>query len=260
ILTKFTGQDTINSVSIFLYKTKNYEGEKMKKILLGLIIVSGGIFAEESVELQKNISFEKINYYFKLGGKIGGEIYSGYSEVSDSSVTTIKENIERENKSNSSISLEFQTTYNFTPKIEFGLGTGYYIHPDLKNPQDGGYLIAGYSSIPIYIIGKYTFMENSTFNPYLIGNIGYSFNKYSFTKSPPEQGTTSPYPSEAIYSPKNGLYYGIGAGVQYKSWSLDIMYKIFYSEYEYVGGTTVDFKNLSPMNYSAVGFTIGYKI
>ncbi|ACA31970.1 hypothetical protein [Histophilus somni] len=182
-------------------------------------------------------------------------------------------------------SIFFETTYTILPQTEIGLGLGYikrkgfdhsaswHFNKDIQKKtwaQTSGftdieqYRIYRYSSLPIYLILKqnYAFNANSKF--YLKGNIGYSINKMPNTKYAHYSNETSlkiqqTQIGDPIYKmkAKNGLYLGLGIGIEYKSFLAEIGY--------YHTHATVSYKNKNTQypqysyNNDAIRLTLGVK-
>ena len=58
------------------------------------------------------------------------------------------------------------------------------------------------------------------------------------------------------YKAKNGLYYGVGAGVNYNNFNAEVMYKENQGEYKYEGPVRVNSKY--DANYRRVSLGVGY--
>ena len=97
-----------------------------------------------------------------------------------------------------------------------GLGVAYQDHAKTKNLLNDNLRTDEakvYSSIPVYLTAKYQFDVDSAFKPFVKANFGYSFNIKS--------NDVSDYASI-----ENGLYYGIGAGVDYNNFVIDLAYQL----------------------------------
>ena len=103
-----------------------------------------------------------------------------------------------------------------------------------------------YDSIPLYITAKYEFdTPNKYIKPYVKANLGYSFNIHKNDLTLNDKVTQYVYDwyyddyDEYTYSYdsrsydtdiENGLYYGIGGGVQINGLTLDLMYQANYAK------------------------------
>lgn len=97
-----------------------------------------------------------------------------------------------------------------------GLGVAYQDHAKTKNllMESGSTKEAQvYTSVPVYLTAKYQFDVDSAFKPFVKANFGYSFNIKS--------NDVSDYASI-----ENGLYYAVGAGVDYNNFVVDIAYQM----------------------------------
>lgn len=207
----------------------------MKKILLGLFVLSSGIMAAEN------------NLYLKTGLDSFGE----FKEVKVEGVTLNK-------KAPKKIGYEFalESTRNITPELETGFGVAYQVHGKLKAPNNEiltNKTLPEFKSIPVYAIAKYNFSTESNFRPYLKADLGYSFNKKN-------SKTYSSNGAELNYSYKNGVYFGVGGGVEYNNIVLDLMYKMNYGKVK-VGlkdGANVRQQN-AKIDYGRITLSLGYK-
>lgn len=117
--------------------------------------------------------------------------------------------------------------YEVTPGLEIGGGASFQFHKDLKDYK----YLEGYNSTPIYATAKYKFDTQTAVKPYIKGDLGYSINT-----------------NEA----KDGLYYGVGAGVSYNNFNAEVMYKENKAKYEVIGSE--DLK----ADYRRVTLGVGY--
>lgn len=95
----------------------------------------------------------------------------------------------------------------------------------------------GLDSFPVYATARYNFYTgNDDIKPYIKANLGYSLNSGSFEAVYAENGTVF-YTDvqgklEEKYKFKNGLYYGIGGGLKYKQYSVDLSYNVIESKFD----------------------------
>ena len=124
-----------------------------------------------------------------------------------------------------------------TPGLEVGAGTAYQWHKKVKarNSADENY--ENYNSVPVYGTAKYTFATPTTVKPYVKGDLGYSANNGNIDD----------------YKAKNGLYYGVGAGVNYNNFNAEVMYKE--NQGQYKNDNTGD---KTDANYKRVSVGVGY--
>ncbi len=116
--------------------------------------------------------------------------------------------------------------YEVTPGLEVGGGVAYQSHKDLKNFKN----VDMYDSVPVYATAKYTFDTPVAVKPYIKGDLGYSIN---------------------TDDTKDGLYYGVGGGVNINNFNVDLMYKE--NKGKYTVGTS-DYKR----DYKRVSLGVGY--
>lgn len=180
----------------------------MKNLFLLLVVLSTLSFAESD---------------FYINPKIGIDVVSEYKKTYDGSgnplLSTKTKGIGKE------IGVEGYKILN--QNIDLGLGVAYQVHAQRKhfnyesNVDTSG---VQYSSIPVYVTGKYNFFLNSEARPYLKANLGYSFN---FDSSDLEtKNTVNDDIEKTSIDVKGGLYWGIGAGIEYKDYTIELIYAI----------------------------------
>ena len=218
----------------------------MKKVLLGL-------FALASVSA---VAAEGVNVY----GRLGLDVYSHYNKLTD-------ENGKAEVKAKGKVapSIAVEVTKDLGSNFEAGLGLGYVWHGkrDYKETgidDDGTKYeakgkVPAINSIPLYVTGKYKFDTGSDIKPYVKADLGYSFNKMkkSFTVTAKDltTGETGTATYEGLKA-KNGLYAGIGVGLEYSNVTADLSYVLTQSKIK-------DEDDSYKANNGAVRLTVGYK-
>lgn len=228
----------------------------MKKVLLGL-------FALASVSA---VAAEGVNVY----GRLGLDVYSHYNKVTgeDGEVT-----VKAKGKVAPSIAVE--VTKDLGSNFEAGLGLGYVWHGKRDYKESDIYMdiyegeneeiikvgkseakgkIPAINSIPLYVTGKYKFDTGSDIKPYIKADLGYSFNKIKKSMTVTEKklttGETETY-TEGLKA-KNGLYAGVGVGVEYNNVTADLSYVLTQSKIK-------DEDDSYKANNGAVRLTVGYK-
>lgn len=213
----------------------------MKKLLLISALLSLGSMAYSS---DYNISV-----------KTGVDVWSKYKSTSI-------EGTEVSNGDSDGLGFEFalEGTKNITSNLELGIGLAYQRHSDLdKNSfEDAGVKLKAsvdrYDSIPLYIVSKYNFnaFENGI-KPYLKANLGYSFNL--------DKGSLK-LDGEKIADMKmdDGVYFGIGGGIEYQNFFVDLMYQITTAKAKYKTQKPMGTEHYKKdMDYSRVTLGFGYK-
>lgn len=204
----------------------------MKKVLLGLAVVSSMAMAGEGT-----------NLYLKTGLDISGkfdkvEVVPGqYANKSESDKL--------------GFDLTAEVTREFYPNLELGLGLSYQDHgrPEHIVHKDTRVQNTGYKSLPIYGVAKYNIPLESNIKPYLKADLGYSFN---FDEKDLKAG------DERIKtSVENGLYYGLGAGVEYNNFLVELMYKVNRADIQYEGKGVKTPKY--DYDYSRTTLSFGYR-
>ncbi|MCJ8342556.1 MAG: outer membrane beta-barrel protein [Cetobacterium sp.] len=192
--------------------------------------------------------------------RVGGDIASRYSKYN---VKGRSESFKFSNGKTKGLGYEIaiEGTQNITDSLELGVGIAYQGHNKNKDFtfEDAGesntVKMAKYDSLPIYFTGKYNFKTESSWNPYIKANLGYAFNlNADKTKFTDNTGTQS-----IKTKVKNGLYTGIGAGVQYNNYLVDIMYQTNFAK-AYLSDSQDGNSSKSKLNYSRVTLSVGYKL
>ena len=190
----------------------------MKKVLLGL-------FALASVSA---VAAEGVNVY----GRLGLDVYSHYDKVTEDGEVVAKA------KGKVAPSIAVEVTKDLGSNFEAGLGLG-HVWNGKRNITESDEKIEAIRSIPLYVTTKYKFDAGSDVKPYVKADLGYSFNQIK----------KNDYDLKA----KNGLYAGIGAGVEYNNVTADLSYVFTGAKYKFEHGDTYK------ANKSAVRLTVGYK-
>ena len=203
----------------------------MKKLLLGLFLFSVLSFAEGNtvetkfgVDLQSNSKFKETGddarsfKFTKKGLEIGAEYRKDLSSGFEAGLGAFyKRNGYRKN---------------FKEDVVFPILDNVPVSSEFK----------GFNSFPIYATLRYNFLTSSDIKPYIKANLGYSIN--SGTAKVTYSDNTSNWPSikgtvDEEYKFKNGIYYGIGTGVEYKNFTVDLSYNVLRSKFENTWISTV---------------------
>lgn len=152
-------------------------------------------------------------------------------------------NLEKDAKFSYELAVEYRRE--LVRNFELGVGLAYQDHGKVKTGNYNGYSTEGdlYDSIPLYITGRYNFKNSTEFTPYVKTNIGYSFNVNDGTlKEKDILGDT-----EYDVTAKNGFYYGLGFGLEYKSFIVDLSYQVNYADVEgdYLNSSKADFQRFT---------------
>lgn len=194
------------------------------------------------------VATTKNNLYIRTGLDV-------WSQYDSHSIYHEKNGIKVSNGDTKKMGYEFaiENTKNITDNFELGLGVAYQNHAGLKSENRNGvnYEIGKYDSAPLYVVGKYNFttFENGI-TPYVKANVGYSFN---FNSKDGEIAGVN-------YSTKidDGFYYGVGTGMEYNNFTVDIMYQANQAKVKgTVDGATDSHKK--SLDYSRVTLGFGYK-
>lgn len=208
----------------------------MKKVLLGLFALSAVTFA-----------YEGTNVYLKAG-------IDPYGRFKEAKVEDYKLN----KKDRKDVGYEFaiEATETVLPEFEVGLGLAYQDHGRPKAAKFEGEemdTLNRFRSVPLYAVAKYNIPLESEFKPYLKADLGYSFNLKNSKTYRDEDG-------ELKLSYKDGMYWGLGAGVEYENFVADLMYKMNYGKVKLEAREGSEYDSTSPkINYGRISLSVGYK-
>ena len=96
---------------------------------------------------------------------------------------------------------------------------------------DYSYDSGNLSSIPLYVTARYVFRNSTDINPYIKVNLGYSINSGD-TSVNLNNFYSGKLVEEYKSEMKNGMFYGLGFGVEYKNFLVDLTYDITHSKAE----------------------------
>ena len=96
---------------------------------------------------------------------------------------------------------------------------------------DYSYDSGNLSSIPLYVTARYVFRNSTDINPYIKVNLGYSINSGD-TSVNLNNFYSGKLVEEYKSEMKNGIFYGLGFGVEYKNFLVDLTYDIIQSKAE----------------------------
>lgn len=208
----------------------------MKKLFLLLIVLS-------------NISFAKSNFY--INPKIGIDLVSRYEKIDDDNGNSLLG--DKTKGVGGEVAIEGYKILN--ESIDLGLGVAYQDHSDRKhfdytsNVDTSG---VQYRSIPVYLAGRYNFLLESKTKPYLRANLGYSFNFNSSDLE--EKDSVNDQTEKTAIDIDGGLYYGIGTGIEYKDYTIELMYAINQCKSSIDGSHSKD-----RTDYDRISLLIGYR-
>ena len=143
----------------------------------------------------------------------------------------------KEGKASYEIGAEYR--YRVTENTEIGGGIAYQKHGKLKGFTDIDTSTLRvdvldmelYDSVPLYATVRYSFRNTTSITPYVKANIGYSFNINNKNHSNYE--TYNKTTGALVDSGKlkeltaeSGMYYAVGAGIEYRGLTVDLSYQI----------------------------------
>ena len=206
----------------------------MKKLLAGLFLLSSIVTFSDELIIKGGL--DVFNDYNGMSGYIEGGV--------------------GDNSLGYELSVEYLKSIN--TNFSLGVGIGYQGHASAEGKNEylysyynayGNYVERTrgyddqvyYNSIPIYLTAKYQFeTKNRNIKPYIKANIGYSFNLNDDDLTYSDRDTEYVYDwydddyDEYVYNRysvsydtdvKDGLYFGIGGGVEISNFVIDLMYQ-----------------------------------
>lgn len=187
----------------------------------------------------------RINIYLKAGTDFNRK----FEIVKQDNISLNKKKAD-----NFSWELALEGTKEIYKNTELGIGVAYQAHGKPKS-ADNIFDIndsLGYSSVPLYLTGKYNFNSMSGITPFVKMNFGYSYNTGNHD--------TEVFDSNSGISDikiKHGLYYGAGIGAEYNNFIAELMYQVNKAEAEISYKNTDNTKN--NFDYDRITFSFGYK-
>jgi len=149
-----------------------------------------------------------------------------------------------------SFAIAVEGYYKFDEKLSVGLGLSYGFESKLSSPYDNTYFYddgeAKLGFTNIYVSVKPSLFESI----YAIGQIGYGLSHGSFYDSY-NQGW------KKCKVDGGGLYWGLGAGVEYKSFIFEVLYSVNNATFEERGNFFGAYDYL--FRYSTLNINLGYK-
>ena len=115
----------------------------------------------------------------------------------------------------------------FRPSFNKNVLEQYLLNENIDYSYDSGNL----SSIPLYVTARYVFRNSTDINPYIKVNLGYSINSGD-TSVNLNNFYSGKLVEEYKSEMKNGIFYGLGFGVEYKNFLVDLTYDITQSKAE----------------------------
>lgn len=232
----------------------------MKKLLLGLGILGSFV----SAFAQENSSDKHV--YLKVGTNLLSGYTKKYEDNSFKSSKDQKFSITNGKTKRLGFSVAMEATKNVSDNFEIGLGVAYQNHNKFKGYAynvDGkkqNSVFGKFDSVPVYLTGKYNFNTNGDLRPYLKADLGYSFNIN-------EKNTKITFENKSVsYKTKvnNGLYVGVGGGLEYNNFLVDLSYTINYGRARLTSNDNKGSKDslkttVNPMSFGAITLSLGYK-
>lgn len=190
--------------------------------------------------------------------RYGSPLHSEYSSLSTEKLGNGNVKVTDGKTDSRGYEIGIEATRNYNENIEYGIGFAYQDHAELevypKGVSANKFTGSSYSSMPIYLTGKYKFNNYKGFVPYVKADLGYSFN---FGEENIKDNNQSKY----SLSIKDGVYFGAGVGVEHRNFVTDIMYQINFADATYRGtsGPQAGKSFTGDMDYSRITWSIGYR-
>ena len=232
----------------------NKKEDQMKKLLLLSTILTLG--TTTMANTNEIIRKGENHLYFKAGANV----ISRYSQYTGKNSQIIGNKKITDGKTDDfGYELAIEGTRNLNENFELGLGVAYQRNNNTSlyfNSKDERSSMSRYDSIPIYVTGKYNFNLFGNWRPYFKGNIGYSFNIKEENSIFATKGKPTLYKTKV----DNGLYAGIGVGVEYNDFLIDLTYSVNYAKASLDGINQKDEKiKAQRFDYSRLILSVGYK-
>lgn len=204
---------------------------------------------EKQIEIEEEVMMYEDYDFFNIYLKVGADLNGKFKKMSHEGASFNK-------KDSNDFSWEFamEGTKEVYPNLELGIGLAYQAHgkPKSENKKYNLGDELGYSSIPLYLTGKYNFRTYSEVIPFIKADFGYSYNSSSS-----DTEVFSKASGISDIDIKHGLYYGLGAGIEYNSFIMELMYKVNKAEGEITFNNSKQIKD--DLDYSRVTLSFGYK-
>ncbi|MGL4392353.1 MAG: hypothetical protein ACRCSK_02815 [Fusobacteriaceae bacterium] len=233
----------------------------MKKVLLGLVALSAvAMSAGNNVYLKGGIDL--LGKYGPINGYVETKDYNQDSAdgVYKSNGIITSDNNDFDGSSGVGYFAELIYMRSLTDTFETGYGIGYHVNPTQSKMKvdytstktstsvetdsyTSEYTMPSYNSVPIFFSIKANFIKIWGVLPYVQGSFGYSINSISTEFSGKNlgdktynQGKTDEYNQVTTLSTgkiTNGLYYSIGAGIEWNDFVLDMSYALTQASYTF---------------------------
>ncbi|MGL4392354.1 MAG: hypothetical protein ACRCSK_02820 [Fusobacteriaceae bacterium] len=277
----------------------------MKKVLLGLVALSAvATAAGNNVYLKGGVNFLGSYGYERTYDS------SRSSETSSSKNNSASDNNKFDGAAAGiGFSADLIYTKSMSDNWEVGAGFAYQMNPkqtvqktDSSSSYSSSYsnssssvatsfVMPSYTSMPLYLTAKYNFILDGSIKPFVQVSLGYSINSLG-DKYAPEQGWAKfeenynegdSVPNQPGYKYtatetttvedklSNGLYYSLGAGIEWNNFIVDLSYSLTQATYEHTR-TTVTSSVQTPstkgnnvsnetfnQNFGRITLGLGYK-
>lgn len=236
--------------------------KKLSLMLGSLLFVSGVVYGKEVVVAPVEMVTETVYIAVtpepvtNIYGKIGLDVWSEYDKS-----TFVETKITDGDTDSLGFEVALEVTRNITKNLELGLGIAYQRHSDYDSYSifsTEKVEFGRYDSVPVYVVGKYNFEQYSNgLKPYLKAVTGVSFN---FDKEDVKFKSDGGLNEKLNMDIENGLYFGIGGGIEYKDFFVDLMYQVNTAEAELkYGNLKMEQMWETDVNYSRITLGFGYK-
>lgn len=239
--------------------------KKLSLMLGSLLFVSGVVYGKEVVVAPVEMVTETVYVAVtpepvtNIYGKIGLDVWSEYDKSTYGGLKLTDGDTD-----SLGFEVALEVTRNITKNLELGLGIAYQRHSDydtysvFDGNMGGKIEFDRYDSVPVYVVGKYNFEQYSNgLKPYLKAVTGVSFN---FDKGDVKIKTDSNINEKINMDIENGLYFGIGGGIEYNDFFVDLMYQVNTAEAELkINDLRIEEMWETDVDYSRITLGFGYK-
>lgn len=216
----------------------------MKKLLTigALLLGISTLGLGQEVTEKTTFSKSETHIYTRAGFGLGV-----YDEISTEGV-----NLNDTESDTPPTEISLEVTRDVTENLELGLGVSYQNHGnvgrktfyDYEEGETWSAKMPSYNSVPVYVVGKYNFGTTTKgYKPYVKADLGISFNNTDDAE----------FDGEKIHvSISNGVYAGLGVGVEKDNFVFDVSYKFNQAKLKEDGETY-------KYNSNRVMMSVGYR-
>ncbi len=139
--------------------------------------------------------------------------------------------------------------------LDLGLGADLQGKRDMKlSSPSAEATVKDISCIPIYVTASYYLSTKSVLKPMLVAQLGISLNDQKSVQTDEDW-----YDKRQV---EDGLFYGVGMGLQYNNLSFNILYRVneVYVQTDRYHNGVLDYSYEHDENINQVNMTLGYRL